>query len=155
MKLLLLIVVLGWAFTVCACCTKKENRVEPERPKEVAGWKAQKYQGVYAVGEFVLNQGEATDNGKVRVEVIKISPSEPCAGFYDLRSSRRATLRFSKIPSNEILCEDTFVEGSNISLSSTQCKSSLDEFGFDVVSTGGISLQDNWVLVELRGWETK
>lgn len=74
LRLIALIVLSMW---VQGCCIKKAHD-EPAYPGKVRGWiTGSNEEGLR--GEFVLREGETTNNGKVQVKVVEIKPGDECA----------------------------------------------------------------------------
>lgn len=142
------------AVVICSlmpgCCSEMP-RVEPQYPTEVLGWKETHVRGVRSLGTFVLNEGQATDNGRVQIKLLDLIPPARCAEAGTSISRRRAKFQFIKLPEQKVLCEDTFVETSSMTISGGPCGSSLSEFGILSINVGDINLKDGWAFFELRG----
>src|SRR5882724_10312280 len=88
----------GWVIAVvmlvaCSGCWDTEI-VNPSRPSSARGWEKTEVGSISVKGEFVLNKGEATDNGHVGLKVTDIYPAK--YHFLDAPDTQRssATMRW-------------------------------------------------------------
>jgi hypothetical protein len=132
-------------------CCSNEPRVEPAYPQSVSGWKERSKHGVRIHGEFVLNKGTSTDNGKIQVKIIDLIPPEPCAEAAAFQANARARIQFVRLSDNKVLLNDLFVDSGWMTLRTADGSTLYDEFGVDVIYVYDINLEDGWVHFELRG----
>jgi hypothetical protein len=132
------------------CCTETP-RVEPAYPTQERGWNERYDKGVRSLGTFVLRKGQTTDNGKLQVKLLDVIPGDSCAEAGTTISRARAILQFVRLPEQKVLCEDSFVETSSMTISGTACSKNLGEFGVAGILIGDINLKEGWVFFEVRG----
>lgn len=146
MRASFLILAAFYLFINLGCCVSK-NESQPPRPSKIRGWEESHAWNTISIGQFVLNKGESTDNGKIGVTVVDIIPSK-CKTLFSEPSEPRVKLRFYELPDKQILCEDDFAVGGGTNLrSSTICGSN---FPIASVSIHAINTKDNWVSFDLR-----
>jgi len=139
------------AYGLLRGCCSQTPRVEPPYPTQVSGWNERHENGVRSLGTFVLKKGQTTDNGKLQVKLLVVIPGDSCAEAGTTISRARATLQFVRLPGQKVLCEDSFVETSSLTISGSACGKNLGEFGVAGIVIGDINLKEGWVFFELRG----
>jgi hypothetical protein len=141
LRLAVVILLAGCAFTN-AC--NRITRSEPAYPQHVRGWQAYEQNGIKYLGEFVVERGKSTSNGKIRLEVIDILPPELRAETGTQEALARAIIRFVDVSTNATLCQDQFPERSGSRLDSI-CDGRLDRFGISSIGITDINVKDGWV----------
>jgi len=56
------------------CCSSQPEMQNGPRPQNVRGWQESQVGAITIKGQFVLNKGESTDNGRFGVRVLDIYP---------------------------------------------------------------------------------
>lgn len=127
------------------CCIPYQEKLQA-RPNHVQGWKEVTVEnGVHLIGRHVLNKGESTENGKLGVKLLDISPPITCQGLFLWEPpDREAKLQFFRPKNNEILCETTVTEGNSI----LKCEGRVD---VHVIGVNAINNKEGWVWFDLRG----
>jgi hypothetical protein len=146
MKFLLIAEVLLFAL-MTGCCV--DHHKEPSYPNKASlGWKEFARGGsLQTHGVFVLKKGESTDNGKIQVKVIDITPNESC----DPQSRTylaRVELQLTRLSDQKILCSDSYEESST---GIFDCGNQIVEFGISGYRMNTINLKEGWVFFELWG----
>jgi hypothetical protein len=126
------------------CCIPYEEKLEA-RPPYVQGWKEVTIENnVRLIGQHVLNKGESTDNGKLGVKLVDISPPVTCQGLYLWKPpARKAKLQFFQPKNNEILCETTVTEGNSV----LKCGGRV---GVYMIGVNAINNKEGWIWFDLR-----
>jgi hypothetical protein len=154
MKLLLIQIMLVCILTT-GCCRIKQ-RVEPQYPSEVSGWKVREGRGFKIVGNFVIMKGNLIDNGKIQIKLVDVIPPDPCAEVADMQARARARIQFIRSSDQKVLCDDIYPENGAAGFSALGCRSSdsditaLSEFGISGIYTQAINIKEGWVFFELR-----
>src|SRR5215813_1553369 len=100
-----------WFVIFLAACGCPPEKPQPVRPDEVLGWRQFEADGLHHIGDLVLNKGESSDNGKLGIAVLNITPPQPCVheGWF---AYPNATIRFYRPTDNQVICEHTWIPGS-------------------------------------------
>jgi hypothetical protein len=144
---LLVLVMIGLA--IDGCCLKGGARKEPSYPGVKLGWNEREERGVHLLGSFVLKPGAAIENGAVQMEVIELTPSNPCAEPNSLVGADRVRLRFIRKTDRKVLCEPVFMNGESAGLSDGQCGAVARDSDVAGISIKAINITDGWVYFEL------
>jgi hypothetical protein len=129
-----------------SCCSGMRQLNEPERPSKVRGWEEYRIGTVTYVGDFVLNKGESTDNGKTGIRLVD-TYAGTCGLFpFKEREYPKAKLQFYRISDQAILCESIFDRGT-MRLTPPICRADLE---WSVISINDINSKDNWIVFDLR-----
>lgn len=131
-------------------CCHFESREEPPYPTGVTGWSRSRERGILSLGKFVLREGEATDNGRMQVRVIRLHAGDMCSEAGTLGRLPKATFQFVSLPDQKVLCQGTFNAGGS-SLISEGCGTKLDKFGLDSIAVGDVNIKEGWVSFGLQG----
>ena len=142
--------VILWAFLAQGCC-HQSPRTEPNYPTEISGWNIKRERGLTILGNFVLRQNQAIDNGKLQIKLLEVKAGDPCVEAGDERHEPRITLQFVRLRDGKTLCEETFSEKGSRAFAGSQCQSSLNEFGIMGIYVISVNMIDKWVFFELRG----
>ena len=119
----------------------------PKRPASVKGWNEFKVGETLVIkGQFVLKKGESTNNGKVGIKVLDLSPAM-CFYFREPQSPE-AKLQFFNVESGEIICQGTFRPGATSMDSENICGGK--DLEWSVLSINDINANENWVFFDLR-----
>jgi hypothetical protein len=132
-------------------CPRKEERIEPAYPTEVAGWKETNEHGVRTLGAFVLRPNEIADNGKLRIKAIEILPGNMSADYGSYGRQAKVKLQFAQSSDQKFLCEGIFLDMSSMDLSSDKCGSALESYGVTTIYIRAINVRDKWVHFSLGG----
>ncbi len=135
-----------FSFSLTSGCCTRPKRTEPQHPGMVEGWNNvhDPDTGVHRLGRFVLQKGESTSNGKIKIEVIGFIPPAECesdAGSPGYKAY--VVLRFTSVEDSRILLEDRFSDHSNSNTYGT--------LEIATVSIYNLNLKEGWVHFELRG----
>lgn len=144
MKKIFFIVLLLTLFS--GCCPFRDNS-EPAYPQNVTGWKYHMEGNVGIVGEFVLKNGESTNNGEVEIKVIDLIPAKCFPNQEAVNANRRAKLRFTRMSDSKVICEGYF--------NGDLCGKELNELWISDVGIRSINLKDQWVHFILTGASKK
>ena len=125
------------------CCGRQHT--DPPYPQDVYGWRDYKEGTNKLRGCFVLKEGASTDNGKVKITVLKILAPECTGDAGDFSARARVTLQFCSFTDQKVLCEETFPESGGLQIHIP------DEFGISGVGVRGINLREAWVFFILTG----
>ena len=135
-------------FLSSGCCQlfSKEDP-QPARPNLTSSWREQTdLFGVRSIGFFVMNKGEATDNGQLGVKVIDILPKE-CRCMSCEPTNPRVRIAFYRPSDNKLLCEDDFFQGSSSFDIRPKCDPTM---GISVIAINAVNTQEKWVSFDLR-----
>lgn len=134
-------------FLTSGCCQlfSKEDK-QPERPKVSSSWSERSFFGVTSIGFFVMNKGEAIDNGRLGVKVAEVTPQE-CKCISCEPTSPRVRIAFYRPSDNKVLCEGEFSRGSARLDKLPNCDPSI---GISVISVNAINTKEEWVSFDLR-----
>jgi len=127
------------------CCSDMRQLNEPERPSRVRGWGEYRIGTVTYDGDFVLNKGESTDNGKIGISLVDTYAGK--CGLFTEREYPRAKLRFYRVSDQTVLCESTFFRG-NSSLDIRQICGA--DFEWSTIGITDINSKENWIAFDLR-----
>jgi hypothetical protein len=117
---------------------------EPERPSKVRGWEEHRIGTVTYDGDFVLDKGESTDNGKIGIRLIETYPGK--CGLFKEREYPKAKLQFYRVSDQVILCESIFDRGT-MGLEPPICGADLE---WSVIGITDINSKENWIVFDLR-----
>ena len=133
-------------FLTSGCCQlfSKEDP-QPVRPNVTSSWRERTDFGVTSIGFFVMNKGEAIDNGQLGVKVIDILPKE-CRCMSCEPTYPTARIAFYRPSDNKLLCEGEF-GGSAILEVMARCDPSI---GARSISVNAINTKEKWVSFDLR-----
>src|SRR5882724_12214273 len=133
----------GWVIAVvmlvaCSGCWDTEI-VNPSRPSSARGWEKTEVGSISVKGEFVLNKGEATDNGHVGLKVTDIYPAK--YHFLDAPDLPKAQVQFFKVPDQTVICEGVFTRGGNRLDLPDLCKNDLE---WNVIYIRDVNYDEGW-----------
>jgi len=129
-----------------SCCSDMRQINEPERPSKVRGWEEHRIGTVTFAGDFVLDKGASTDNGKIGIRLIDTYAGK-CGLFpFSERGDPQAKFQFYKVSDQAILRESIFPRGT-MSLTPPICNADL---GWSVISINDINSKDDWIAFDLR-----
>jgi hypothetical protein len=117
----------------------------PERVENPSGWEPYRVGGgITVVGEFVLKKGESTDNGKLGVKVLDITPGPPSPPYVTNIESdgSKAVLRFYNATDQSVICDFTDEASSTGSDTRYICGGKLP---FSNLRVEGIDSKEGWV----------
>lgn len=131
-------------FLTSGCCQlfSKEDK-QPVRPSVTSTWTERTDFGVTSIGFFVMNKGEAIDNGQLGVRVVDVLPKQ-CECMSCEPTSARARIQFYRPSDNKVLCEGTFFAAST---SLDKCDPAI---GIRYIAINGINSREKWVYFDLR-----
>lgn len=142
------LILLAIACVYAGCCSPQE-RTQPARPAKVAGWKDVSVNGAHSIGEFVLGQGESTDNGELGVKVVDIIPPKACSEGY--AAMPKVMLSFYRPSDGKVLCDEAiFTEGGTSMGNGPPYPHCKPDVGLSAISVNAINTQDKWVWFDLR-----
>lgn len=126
------------------CCQlfSKEDK-QPVRPNVTSTWTERTDFGVTSIGFFVMNEGEAIDNGQLGIKVIEVSPKK-CECMSCEPTNARVRIEFYRPSDNMVLCEGNFFVGSG---SLDMCNPSI---GITHIAINAINPKEKWVSFDLR-----
>jgi hypothetical protein len=130
------------------CCQlfSKEDP-QPARPNVTSTWTEQTDSfGVRTIGFFVMNKGEAIDNGRLGVKVIDVLPME-CECMSCEPTYPRVKIAFYRPSDNKVLCEGDFFKGSASLEITAKCDPGM---GISHLAINAINTKDKWVSFDLR-----
>ena len=127
------------------CCSSQPEMRTGPRPQNVRGWQESQVGAITVKGQFVLNKGEATDNGRFGVRVLDIHPGR--CHLFDVPDFPTTKLQFYKVPDQTVICEWTFKPGSGRLDLPDICGNKLD---WSAISIDEINYKENWVFFDLR-----
>ena len=130
-------------------CSKSNEQPEPVRPDHVNGWRDEYSEsGVHYIGEFMLREGESTDNGKFGIKIVSIPPRKR-QPLFEEPPPPEAVIRFYRVADQQVLCERTIMPGNG--RMDTWCPYLSSDFGIDVMGVREINTVERWVWFDLRG----
>lgn len=134
-------------FFASGCCQlfSKEDK-QPDRPSVTSRWVEQTDFGVTSIGFFVMNKGEAIDNGRLGIRVIDVLPKQ-CECMSCEPTYPRVRIAFYQPSDNKVLCEGLFFAGSASLDMTAHCAPSI---GATVIYVNAINTKENWVSFDLR-----
>jgi hypothetical protein len=94
------------------------------------------------LGEFVLEEGHATESDRYGIEVVKISPMVTCLGHLEEPPRKKVTLKNYRQSDKKVLCEATTGEDSG----DLQCANGHQLPSFSI---NGINTKERWVYFSL------
>jgi hypothetical protein len=141
--LCMLTIVVPVQFSGC-CSSQPEMRTGP-RPNSVRGWQESQEGAIKVKGQFVLNKGESTDNGRFGIKILDIYPGK--CHLFDIPDFPTTKLQFFRVSDHAVICEWTFKPGSGRLDLPHICKENLD---WTAISINEINYKENWVFFELR-----
>src|SRR5262249_38089107 len=127
----------------------RKERAEPALPSIISEWREMDQGEVHVIGQFVLKLNESTDNGKVKVKVIKLIPGDVCAEFGSYARQDKIQLRFISVVDQAVLCENTFIGGGTTTLLSGPCRDLPEKYDVAAVYVKSVNIKDGWVHFEL------
>jgi hypothetical protein len=143
----LLTAALLWGLTVssgsCTRIYRQENL--PNRPKSVKGWKVEAFDGVTSMAQLLLDEGQSSEDEKIGVAVVSISPYETRGGLFDHPTGPTAVLRFYRVSDHMVIQQRAESTGG-----STFSESALSEYGINAIYVDAINTKERWVWFELR-----
>lgn len=141
-KFLRLVLLLFAMFLFSGCCDKKIT--EPERPTNARGWKEYPIGSITIKGDFILQKGETTDNGKVGIRLVELYPAE--CQIARITQLPYAKIQFYKVYDNSIICEGVFHLGSDSLDSSDVCSNKLE---WNTIYMRSINFKEEWAAFHL------
>lgn len=118
---------------------------QPLRPNVNSSWRERTDFGVTSIGFFVMNKGEAIDNGQLGVKVIDIIPKE-CRCVSCEPTYPKARIAFYRPSDNKILCEGEFQGSASLEVMAG-CDPTM---GARSISVNAINTKEKWVSFDLR-----
>ncbi len=128
------------------CCEPYEAP-QPDRPKQVSGWKDSYFGGVHSVAELLLREGESSEGDRIGIKVVSISQLQKCVKTFSEPKTPEAVLRIYRVGDQQVLFEGT-VMGGAASLRGSPL--SGPEFDLSVLFVDGINTKERWVWLDLR-----
>lgn len=124
------------------CCIPWQQP-QPACPSSVRGWHTSNESTVRVLGEFILDEGQATESKSesLGIQVLKISPLITCLGQFSEPPRKEVRLRIYRPKGGQTICETTTSEGSG----SLRCGSSQ----LPTMSVNGINTKERWVWFSL------
>lgn len=127
-------------------CYCHPSKPQPNHPGQVRGWESYQTSSITILGEFVLKKGESTNNGKIGIMIVDITPPKACANPNEWLGSPKVTYRFYNISDNHTFCETTTLDGGGGM--GSECADRVP--GVTAVYTYAINTKDNWVHFDIR-----
>ena len=144
------IISLVLALTCAGCfCRKPESRVEPELPKNLAGWHQVGEKGYVPIGDLVVKEGEYTEHDGLRIKVVELIPPNYCHSSVEFSGGARAKVQFIDAASNRIICEELFREHSG---GNSRCDFALRRIDSQGMGWREINLKGRWVHFVVFGY---
>src|SRR5262249_17605345 len=120
----------------------------PDPPTSVRGWREFNEQGIHAIGEFLLRNGESVENGMFGVQLVEtITPKRCSDPWAEDDVTPRALIRFYEVPSKHVILETKVRKQANLRLVDFDFPAS--KYGVGAISVREINTRDKWVWFEL------
>lgn len=148
----LVLVLTGLMCSACVCHPSLYRNVAvdtPTRPNIKTSWSESHDYGFTSVGQFLLNRGESTDNGKLGIRVVDFLPSKCRSLFAEYPDPPRVVLEFYRPGDKLVLCTVT-LDGPIANSSIDREEMCGNKTGFSVVGINGLNTHDGWVSFDLR-----
>lgn len=149
MKLIgLVLIILALMFNSASCsfksCEFDRQFNYAKRPSDTQGWKEFVSNGVKVKGDFVLNLGESTDNGKFGVKVLEITPA--ICHFMSESELPKARIQIYRVTDQKVMCEGYFSPGFGRLDTSHMCG---ENFEWSGIGVNAINAKEGWVAFRL------
>ena len=107
METSLTIFMIALALVSSGCCRTYYYDL-PSRPR-VQGWKKQSSSTstILTIGSFLLEKGQSTENERLGVRLVDLTPARHCIGLLSEPSSAKIVLQFYRPSDRRVLCETT------------------------------------------------
>ena len=134
---------LGWFFSTGI-------QFQPRRPMNLSASRETPWGGgVTYVGQFILQKGESTDNGKIGVRLVNIT-SKPCPfATICLQPEAKASLRFYRPADQSVICETT-LDSSSTSYDARRVCAGLP---FTNINVHEINTREDWACISFFNLE--
>lgn len=124
------------------CCWRENNH---STPPQAQGWRNHRVGSVEVKGSFVLKKGQATNNEKLGIRVVTMSPRKYC--FFQEPTEATVRMQFYDPTNQGILCDKDFNLGGALLRGESLCGSGFEDI---ILYVTDINADDNWVSFELR-----
>lgn len=134
---------LMWSFS-------KGFQFQPSRLRNPSGWQeARVGGGINFVGQFVLQKGQSTENGKIGVKLLNITSKDCPFATICLAPQAKATLRFYRPVDQSVICEPTLEAGDTSYKADLVCSG----LPFTNLEVSEINTREDWALISFFNLE--
>lgn len=126
-------------------CGQRAEVDNPTKPASVHGWEAYQTGVITVKGEFVLNKGESTNNGRIGLKLVDLYPSK--SHLFDSPELPKVRVQFFRVKDQTTLCEGVFDRGGNAVDRLPGCESALE---WSVLYVRDVNYAEGWAFLDLR-----
>ena len=128
----------------CQECSVEREFNHVSKPAKVHGWEQFQDRAMTVKGDFILTLGESTDNGKIGVKVVELTPAR-CSMIREPEFPT-ARIQFFNVADRKVICEGVFRPGGARLNIPEMCGEGFDWAGIGV---SAINAKEKWVAFQL------